>query len=141
MKLNCADRVKKRLKEGDFALFIAERAHLELIRAPANCGTAYALMEPDNRKVVAWLDVWCKYSNSDSEFMVSVTHWMAGIKLAKQSGKPYLIGFRCMDGDFLIQIQTGYFPMVPISLPEHCECTKELSVRVPKYLFHTLAHH
>ncbi len=123
------------MNEQNFAEFIANRAELYLTRTPESYEIDYALIERTSGDVVAWLEVICHSGSPDNEFLLDIKTWEDGIKLTEFSGKPFLIGYRWKEWDFLLQVQSGYIPLVLIMDHPSDDCTY---VRIPKSLFFAL---
>lgn len=115
-----------------FAELIAERAELYLIQTPENYDINYALIGRHSGDVTAWLEVICYSQSPQNEFLINLDTWMTGIRLTNETDKPFLLGVRWDEMDYLLQIQSGYIPMVLLDLPitEDKAC-----VRIPQSFF------
>lgn len=112
MKQKSSNQHDRLMTEYHFAEIIAKRADLYLVRTPGTYAVRYALIDRITSDIKAWLEVTCRPGNPGSEFQMSLKTWMNGIELAHQTGKPFLIGYRYEQYDYLLQIMDNDIPMV-----------------------------
>lgn len=165
MKQKSHDNHNRPMTEHHFAEFIAQQAEMYLLRTPASYALNYALVDRLTGKIAAWLEVTCCRGTPSSDFVLNLTTWMNGIDLTHQTGKPFLIGYRWENRDYLLQIQDGDIPMVLVnSASNRCDTTNDTEnhqlpdvlsanhspeikpehrrryvVKIPKKLFHTIS--
>ncbi|MDG5768117.1 hypothetical protein QA596_11650 [Balneolales bacterium ANBcel1] len=135
MKHKTRDELERPLGGRSLAELIAKRAELYLIQTPQSYEVEFALIDHTTGDVAVWLEVICRPEIPQKKFPVDIELWMAGIRLAEETGKPFLLGYRWENRDYLLQVQSGSIPLVLIDTrnPEG-----SAFVRIPEEKFHLL---
>ena len=127
-------------REREFADMLAGRVDMGLQKLPRQYRVDFAMVDKKSGEVYCWLETKCRTGRSFKHFMLSLSKWQAGIRLSQETGKPFLIGFRWKDGDYILQVNKDYIPLLLVGGRDDRDDPEDIEpvVQIPKKMFHLI---